>query len=111
MKTSSGDIKEVLLDYKRQSILSAYIRIIANKELSLEIFMNANKKGGNTINKYKIYSDYRHFLKYKLHRISRIMQYQKFNMAIKLRCLNGLSLLNSILRRIEIAKEMFLLDV
>lgn len=37
--------------------------------------------------------------------------YLKFNMAIKLRSLKGKTLLIAMLRRIELAKELFMLEV
>ena len=53
----------------------------------------------------------RKFIKDKMSLNTRQKTYIKLNMAIKLRCISGKAFLNALLRRIELAKEMFILEI
>jgi hypothetical protein len=55
--------------------------------------------------------DYKLWLKNKIAYKSKKIQYDRINLLLKLRLIKGVLFLDTILKRIELVKEMFILDV
>ena len=109
VKNKRGENQVRKIDAEKNSVLSNHIKIISNKELTLDLFRDVGRVLGDANSKDKV--NLNQFLRDKVARHSRFSSILKLNMAIKLKCLTGLAYLRCLLRRINLTKEYFLIEI
>lgn len=111
VRTKDGKTKAVKIDPEMNEVHAANIRIIADKENCLDIFRDVMTVLADKEQDGHSKTNERKFLKDKISRNSREKTIIKLNMVIKLRAINGIAYLRCLLRKIQIAKELFILEI
>jgi hypothetical protein len=85
------------------------IQILHSKDSCLDIFRDLHTVLGDGQNRNRIH--YSTFYQCKVARQNKMMTYNVLNMAIKLRAISGLCLFRAILTRIQLARELFIMEI
>lgn len=109
VKNKEGQTKSVKIDPEMNEVLTANIKIISDKENCLDIFRDIMTVITDNQEESKV--NERKFIKDKMMRHTREKTFNKLNMVIKMRAISGLAYLRCLQRRIQISKELFILEI
>ena len=93
-----------MIDEDENEIKNKKIKMIANKDKCLDIFHE--KRIGNSKSASK-----KKFIRIKFQRAFKEALLKKINLIIGMKCISGVTFLKAMLKKIDLAKDLFILNI